>query len=131
MRTTPSKGGATDAEIAQSGKSGGIPAPCRCKYQQEKNWGYEAFKWHRNKWKAVGRSSSVLDAMDIVDKCKCILIVCRGCGAWMFNEPIPATGGEERKHGEHKRVTKSRAGSATDALSESAARSDAEIGGKP
>jgi hypothetical protein len=54
--------------------------PCGCKYQKEKPWGYQAFRWWKNRWSPVGHSSSPEIAIDIADKYKCILVVCRGCG---------------------------------------------------
>jgi len=56
---------------------------CECKYQKEKNWGYEIQKWvgGAKSWKFVANVRRFQDAIGAALAHQYVLIRCRGCGS--------------------------------------------------
>lgn len=63
--------------------------PCRCRYQQEKDWGYETMEW-RGGWVSIAAGVNLGDAAVAAARCKRgVLVRCLGCGAELLRQMEP------------------------------------------
>lgn len=61
---------------------------CKCRYQQEKNWGYSIHKYvgGRKYWRGIGHTTSLETAEAIIASLPVALVRCNGCGGELLRE---------------------------------------------